>query len=140
MHLKLVLPDFSKEIRSGTMARWHVEEGDPVAFGGDLFDLLVTERVKMARPGDPRAVLQAEASDPRFVTRATEVYFRVVSADLGVLREVRVEAGTPVAVGDVVGIVSTDPEADGPAPSSVDGLPEVRVAVNLLEGVDPSDV
>jgi len=139
MYLKLVLPEFSKEVRSGTIARWHVVEGARVDFGADLFDLRVTERFKMARPGAANSVIHMGSSEPKLVRRTTDVLFRVVSADVGTLVSVLSPLGGSVDMGDIVGVVSTDPEADGPLSTPVADLPSVRVAVNLLEGLERAD-
>ena len=137
MLLKLVLPTFSGDITGGTIVRWHVQEGEAVAFGEDLFDLLVSERVMMRRRLAAHFVLRSSSAKPSYFGQPAEMFFRVVSADAAVVREIKVRADQDLRVGGVAAVLSIDEgDATETGPEALEKMPEMRVTVNLIEGAD----
>ncbi len=140
MLLKLVLPDLSRTIPGGVVQKWHVEEGDEVGFGDDLFDLHVGEVTKAVRPLGADQVSGAGASEVVLARRETDFRVRVTSADAGYLRRILAPVGATLEPGGVAAVFAL--EADEVVPDDADavaGAPEVRVAANILQGdeVDP---
>lgn len=129
MLLNLRLPQFALDVRGGTIAHWHVREGDEVGFGDDLFDLKVSERIMMLRHRDAATVVGLGDAEPAYHVKPTEMYFRVLSADPGVVRKVIVAEGEHLAVGGVAAVVSTERDESLEGDPS-DSLPDMRVAVN----------
>jgi pyruvate/2-oxoglutarate dehydrogenase complex dihydrolipoamide acyltransferase (E2) component len=124
----MVMPFVDKTVERGSVHRWHVGEGDPINFGTDVCDLLITEvkRLKRSERGDEVAIQRV-----RFLVRIT-------AAEPATLRLIRAERGSDVSVGDLLAIVSTEPaEPVGEVPP--DG-PSLRVAAERVENAEVDDV
>jgi pyruvate dehydrogenase E2 component (dihydrolipoamide acetyltransferase) len=103
MPVEVILPKVDMDMSHGTIAVWHVAEGEAVAKGAALFDI-ETDKAAME--------VEAPAS--------------------GRLRHVAASPGDKVAVGTVLGWIYAEGEAEGPPPGPVpevgDDAPAVVVA------------
>jgi pyruvate/2-oxoglutarate dehydrogenase complex dihydrolipoamide acyltransferase (E2) component len=98
--LRLEMPFIGRHVRWARVARWHASENDTFGFGTDLCDVLITEFSTHADPN----------GSARFCVRIT-------AAESGVLQSIHAAEGFRVEIGDLLGVVATDPaELDGPLP------------------------
>jgi len=115
--LRFEMPFIGRQVGWATVARWHATENDAFGFGTDLCDVLITE-IKVERPD------QNPTAPVRF-------HVRITAAESGVLRSIHATEGCRVEVGDLLGVVATDPaELDGPLPDDALAL---RVTDEILE-------
>ena len=135
MNLRVEMPSINPSLRGGSMARWHVAEGESFAFGDDLCtvaldDFAVTRRTHRATKlsGRKRSKLKT-ALESRSGEALVEV--TITASDSGVLRKILVGEGDPVVVGADIAVASTDPATDEQAPSDASSLPALRVVGNI---------
>ena len=91
MPVEVILPKVDMDMTHGTLATWHVAEGEPVAKGAALFDI-ETDKAAME--------VEAPAS--------------------GTLQHVTAKPGDKVAVGTVVAFIYADGESLAPAPAGAE--------------------
>ena len=84
MILRLLVPYVDRLITGGTIAHWHTAEGDLIDYGDDVFDL---------------------SAPVRGVTLV-----RVTASDSGYLRRLVAAGGTQKNEGELVAVVTTDPD------------------------------
>jgi pyruvate/2-oxoglutarate dehydrogenase complex dihydrolipoamide acyltransferase (E2) component len=120
MKLRLEMPFVAKQIRSGSVACWHLGEGDQFGFGTDLCDLVI-DHVDTIRRAHPERIV------PKRVSHSV----RIRASESGILRSILATEGRAVSVGELLGVVSTDPAepVDGPPP--VDA-PALRVVADPI--------
>ena len=111
MQLRLEMPFVAKAMRHGTVAQWHVGEGSVIDFGSDLCDVLITEM------------------DHRQTTVPVSYRVRIRASEPGILRAINAVEGSLVAIGDLLGVVSTDPSEPVDAEPAVGAL-AMRVVAN----------
>jgi hypothetical protein len=120
------MPFVDKSIDRGAVYRWHIGEGDPIDFGTDVCDLLITEVKRLKRSQDGDEVMSQRV---RFLIRIT-------ASEAATLRVIEAETGSDISVGDLLAIVSTEPaEPIGEVPPA--GAPLLRV---VAERVDTAEV
>jgi hypothetical protein len=117
VQLRLEMPYVAKMIRRATLLRWHVGEGSPIAFGTDLCDVHITEVDWIRRNPD------------RVEPMGVDYQVRITSSEPCFLRVVHTAEGAEVAIGDLLGVASTDPSepVDTVPPT---GVPAVRVVAD----------
>lgn len=141
MLLDVNLPQADAAFRAGSVARWHVGEGDPVEFGTVLCDVAINEFAAMQRT--KRASLLGSTSKMRqrrvrdgvdYREGRGEVIIRLISVESGMsLREIAVPDGGRVEMGDLLARL-------GPRSGEDDsGSGEARVSVDFpdVEEIDP---
>ena len=77
MKLRLEMPFIAKQIRSGSVACWHLGEGDQFGFGTDLCDVLITEVGTFDK-----------AHSDRLVPVDVRYHVRIRSSEPGILRSI----------------------------------------------------
>lgn len=116
MILRLVLPpsDADKSIRHFSVLKWHKLEGDTVAYGEALCDVWADEGHRLYRPRRPDRVLSflGKRSSTRYLTKTRNLLLRIISSDVGVLRQVYTQAGATVEVGGLLALLTTDEDED----------------------------
>jgi pyruvate/2-oxoglutarate dehydrogenase complex dihydrolipoamide acyltransferase (E2) component len=106
--MRLVVPYVDRLIKGGAVAAWHKREGDRVDYGDDLVDL--------------------EAS----VRGVTLV--RVTASDSGVVRRISASEGTERQEGELLALLSTEPdEPVDEAPAAVAASSVFRVVANIVD-------
>lgn len=136
MLLKLILPAVGRMFDQGTVAQWHVQEGDHVGFGDDLFDFEVHERIKVVRSLKADVITaenEEESGDP-YARRAVDMRIRVTSSDVGVMRKILAGPGYARQTGEVVALLTL--EEDDPMETESDAVaeaPALRVATNIIQ-------
>jgi pimeloyl-ACP methyl ester carboxylesterase len=107
MPVEVILPKVDMDMTHGTVAVWHVGEGDEVVKGAALFDI-ETDKAAM----------------------------EVESPATGRLLGVRARPGDKVAVGAVVALIYADGEDLGTAPAAVAEAPPIATAAEGLQPVE----
>ncbi|HEX5095551.1 MAG TPA: hypothetical protein VFX21_06035, partial [Acidimicrobiia bacterium] len=141
--LRLEMVAHTAAVRAGRVRRWRVAEGASFARGDGLVDIDVTEWSTLARrrtrphmgPADERRD-RLTFDAPR---RPTVVH--IVARERGVLARVTAPVGTPVAIGDLLGVVGVSeglgPWASAPPP----GGPTLQTgAVRFRERADRVEI
>lgn len=134
MRLQLLLPRLSAATAEGTLALWHKEVGDDVAYGDELCDIVVQEVTRLRRRlsarlavGEGRASRKAKYRKLDGVT----VRFRLVSAEVGQMSEIVTAPGAVVKEGDLLAVLGSGAEHEGDPP-----LGTARVVVNLVGSME----
>jgi len=121
MVIKLVIPQTNRQIKGGSITRWHKAEGDWVNFGDDLFDYSVDE-INMLR----------NIKEDRVKKWALSM--RVTSSDVGFLHKIHAEEGSYRDVGEVVAVLTIEDsqpvQADDRALAEA---PLFRVVANVID-------
>jgi pyruvate/2-oxoglutarate dehydrogenase complex dihydrolipoamide acyltransferase (E2) component len=120
MKLRLEMPFVAKQIRSGSVACWHLGEGDQFGFGTDLCDVLITEVDTFDK-----------AHSDRLVPVDVRYHVRIRSSEPGILRSILSTVGSDVVVGDLLAMVSTNPGEVTDELSPV-GAPTLRVVADMI--------
>ncbi len=100
MKLSIEFPPISPAIESGTVAKWHKQVGEAVAYGDDLFDIAIEEVTRMRRSLSARVKKPSKAKYRKLSD--VSVMYRVTSMDSGTLSHIDAPEGASIAVGDVV--------------------------------------
>lgn len=133
MRLQLLLPRLSAAMSEGTLVAWHKEEGEEIAYGDELCDIVVDEVARLRRRLSARiAVGRRSAGKAKYRTlEGVAVRFRLISSEVGILRQIVTPQGTPVKEGDLLAVVGSGNEAEA---HEDDGSPvsTARVVVNLV--------
>ncbi len=131
MLLKLVLPQFDRAARRGSVARWHKAEGEWVRYGEDIVDIKVEEIAVTARSGSAKAVLGGANVDRVVTSDRWDWLLRVTSSDMGVLRRIDVAEGAAWEIGDSLAVLST--EEQEPLADTAEST-HFRIVVNPADG------
>jgi hypothetical protein len=145
--LKVLVPQSDPAFRSGYVATWHKNEGDPVAFGDHLCDIAIDEFMALQRT--KRASLLGSTS--RMKTRKLKdgydrregrgvVHVRLSSSETGVvLGKIVVPEGGRVDIGQMVAVLSDAPDSADIDEASIAAAAAARVAANMPDAgeLDP---
>lgn len=139
--MKLEMPLIDPSLRGGRVLRWTKREGDGFGFGDEICVIAVDEFAVLRRTG--RATLlsgrRRKSIKDDVEVRAGKVYVEVslTSADRGVVRRVVADDGDPIAVGDLLAVVSTGESAElEGTESDWRRAPAMRVVANPLHDND----
>ena len=141
MLMKLEMPLIDPSLRGGKVVRWLKREGDTFGFGDEICILAVDEFAALRRTA--RATLlsgrRRRSLKSDLEVRQGKVYLQVVltSSDGGVMRRIVADDGDPIAVGDLLAVVSTTD--NGALDGTVDdweSAPTMRIAANVLQDED----
>jgi pyruvate/2-oxoglutarate dehydrogenase complex dihydrolipoamide acyltransferase (E2) component len=119
LQLRLEMPFVAKQVRSCSLAAWHVREGDHFGFGTDLCDVLITEVEGQKGTIGPQHPVPARYR------------VRIRSSEAGVLASILIAEGGDVSVGDLLAMVSTDPAEPTDRLPPV-GAPALRVVADPI--------
>lgn len=117
MLLALKVPFIEHAVEGGTIAQWYKAEGEWVDYGDDLFDLRVEAMKVLGRSNRPEVLsnLTEDRIRERTIVHTSHrrvLLVRVTSSDMGLLRRIEAPAESYRAVGERVGIVTTEPDED----------------------------
>lgn len=138
MLMKLEMPLIDPSLRGGSVLKWLKREGEPFQFGEEICLVAVDEFAALRRTA--RATLlsgrKRRALKSDLEIRQGKVYLRVAltSSDSGFMRKIIADDGDPIAVGDLLAVVSTTDS--GVLDGTVDdwkSVPTMRVAANMHE-------
>lgn len=136
MNLRIEMPLIDPASRSGTLVMWEKAEGDSIEFGDELCRVALDEFAYLTRTERASLLSRHRRTKVRSNVKTREgrwlVNFVLVASDRGVLRRIFKQSGDDLAIGDLLGVVSTephDPEAD---PDSLADLPVMRVVANII--------
>ena len=113
MKLSIEFPAIGPAIEAGKVAVWHKQVGDEIAYGDDLFDIAIEEVTRMRRSLSARVRKPSKAKYRKLSD--ISVLYRVTSMDSGTLAQIAAPAGTPIAVGDVVGHIEVAGDGESSA-------------------------
>jgi pyruvate/2-oxoglutarate dehydrogenase complex dihydrolipoamide acyltransferase (E2) component len=113
------MPFVAKQVRSCSMAAWHVGEGDHFDFGTDLCDVLITE-----------VEGKKDTIGPHYPVPA-RYRVRIRSSEAGILGSILIAEGRDVSVGDLLAVVSTD-QAEPTDRLPPVGAPALRVIADPI--------
>jgi pyruvate/2-oxoglutarate dehydrogenase complex dihydrolipoamide acyltransferase (E2) component len=141
MLMKLEMPLIDPSLRGGSVLKWLKREGEAFAFGEEICVVVVDEFAALRRTaratllsGRKRRSLKSDLE-----IRQGKVYLRVAltSSDSGFIRKIVADDGDPIAVGDLLAVVSTTD--NGVLDGTVDdwkAAPTMRVVANMLQHDD----
>jgi pyruvate/2-oxoglutarate dehydrogenase complex dihydrolipoamide acyltransferase (E2) component len=128
MLLDLRLPQFERGVETVRVVQWLIEPGSAFEPGDDVVVIDTEPRLKLDVPRNAKLLSNLASVTPATGTRKVNirVRLRLTAVERGTLRRVALPEGALCNVGDILGLVSTDPaEAlDGQA------LRNIRVVVN----------
>jgi len=126
MILRLAMPFVHTSVEWGSVERWHVSAGDPIRFGTDVCDLVITEIKKLSR----------SAAGDKITSQRVMFRVRITASEPAILRQIQADRGSPVNIGDLLALVSTEPdELLELSPAS----PLLRVVADRLDADDNDD-
>jgi pyruvate/2-oxoglutarate dehydrogenase complex dihydrolipoamide acyltransferase (E2) component len=135
------MPLIDPSLRGGSVLKWLKREGEAFAFGEEICVVVVDEFAALRRTaratllsGRKRRSLKSDLE-----IRQGKVYLRVAltSSDSGFIRKIVADDGDPIAVGDLLAVVSTTD--NGVLDGTVDdwkAAPTMRVVANMLQHDD----
>jgi pyruvate/2-oxoglutarate dehydrogenase complex dihydrolipoamide acyltransferase (E2) component len=127
--LRLEMPFVDKSVHRGAVYRWHISEGDPIHFGTDVCDLLITEIKRLRR----------SVSGDEIASQSVMFLVRITASEPATLRVIQAKEGSSISVGDLLAIVSTEPaEPIGEGPPL--GAPLLRVVAERVDAAEVDDV
>jgi hypothetical protein len=130
--LKLILPQFDNQFQSGSIVRWHKQEGEWVQAGDHLLDIKVEEIKRYKRTNAGQADEELEAVEMK--TRNWSWLVRLTASDDGFLRKKYVAEAGMCAADDLLAVLSR--EEDGAAAfdeAAVANAALLSVAVSPIE-------
>lgn len=143
MLLQVRVPAANVAFRSGILTKWHVAEGDEVAFGAPICSVAIDEFTALQRT--KRATLLGSTSKrkQRKVFDAYDlregrgvVNMMLRSAEVGAtLHRIVIAEGARVDVGDVIGTITVGTEGDAGTAGS-DQLIDARISVEMPDAAD----
>jgi hypothetical protein len=136
---RVVLPAQISDHRGGILIRWHKSPGDAIAFGDDLFDVVIDQIVVLQRT--KRAALIARSSrklrrlkndyEERVDRRSVAV--RITAAEPAHMRHILTPEGEKVRVEDSVALATTTPAEPCPIDYDLNSTTPLRAVVNILD-------
>lgn len=116
MILRLEVPFLETFSNKGQVTQWHVQPGDKVDFGDPICDIALSEwralrktkrAINIVKVRDENSKIQHE-----FENRSGRgvLNLRVVASESAFIRQIEIATGTKAGVGDLLGLVSTDPD------------------------------
>jgi hypothetical protein len=114
--LRLEVPFLETFSNQGLVTEWHVRAGDKVDFGDPICDIALSEwralrktkrAINIVKLRDEKNKLQHE-----FENRSGRgvLNLRVVASEPAIVRRIEIPVGTKAGVGDLLALVSTDPD------------------------------
>ncbi len=128
--MQLRMPYVSRQIRGGTILRWHKRPGDRVQTGDHLFDFRVDEIEKIFRTGESWLTPSGTVLSTK---RDLEFEMRVTASGTGFLHSIRAGAGAYCRAGQEVAYFVNAAGLDLSEPAWQDA-PRLRVVTNFLDG------
>jgi pyruvate/2-oxoglutarate dehydrogenase complex dihydrolipoamide acyltransferase (E2) component len=118
-------------MEEGTVVAWHKREGDKISYGDELCELVVEEVTRLQRRLSARLGAGRRSARVKYRTlEGVTVRFRILSSEVGVLRQIIAVPGTAVTMGDLLGVV--DSTEDAPVSGSSGPASTARVVVDLV--------
>lgn len=116
MILRLEVPFLETFSNTGQVTQWHVRAGDKVDFGDPICDIALSEWRALRKT--KRAVNIVKVRDENskvrheFETRSGRgvLNLRVIASESAFIRQIDIPAGRKAGVGNLLGLVSTDPD------------------------------
>lgn len=134
--LRMEMPLIDPASRSGTLVIWEKEEGDPIEFGDEVCRVALDEFAYLTRTERASLLSRDRHSRVRKYVKTQEgrwlVNFVLVASDRGVLRKIFKKSGDDLAIGDLLGVVSTEPSDGDADPDALANLPVMRLVANVL--------
>ena len=126
MTARLEMPFVDRSVQRGVLAQWYKAEGDPVAYGDDICEVVVDEILVLKKTKDARALAAeptakraAVGEGQRLQNRKHMTYrLRLTSSDSGILRRIVVREQERLEIGDLLAVLTTtadEPVDDGKA-------------------------
>lgn len=116
MIARLEMPFVDRMVQRGVLLRWLKAEGNPVAYGDDVCEVAVGEVTVLKKSKDARTLASAARTrrsalheGHRTRKRAGQI-LRVTSSDTGVLRRIVVREQEQLAIGDLLAVLTTEPD------------------------------
>jgi multidrug efflux pump subunit AcrA (membrane-fusion protein) len=141
MLLDVSLPPADSAFRAGSVAKWHVNEGDPVNFGTILCDVAIDEFAALQRTkrasllGSTSKLRQRRVKDGIDHREGRgQVVIRLISVETGMtVKEIAVPDGGRVEIGDLLARLGSGSTEDD------DQTGEARLSVDFpdAEEIDP---
>ena len=130
--MRLVVPTFDRRTKVGTITRWHVAPGAPVADGDALFEVRFETRVHRFDISNDEETKSQTAAKGRSqkAERFRVMDVTVVAGSEAFLREIVLPDGARVNAGDIAAIMTTTPDGDAAA---TDAAADFRVGAKMLE-------
>jgi hypothetical protein len=130
--LKLVLPQIDNQFQSGSIVRWHKQEGEWVQAGEPLLDIKVEEIKRYKRTNAGQAEEELEAVEQ--TTRNWSWLVRLTASDEGFLHKQYVAEGEACAAEDLLAVLSNEEgQAADFDEAAVAAAATLRVAVSPVE-------
>lgn len=134
------MPFVDRSMQRGVLVRWFKAEGDFVAYGEDVCEVAVDERLVLKKRKDARTLAGGtpDATGKRFAIgeghrlrsrKHLTDRLRLTSSDTGILRRILVREQGQLVVGDLLAVLTTtadEPVDDGQSYS-------FRVVANRIE-------
>jgi pyruvate/2-oxoglutarate dehydrogenase complex dihydrolipoamide acyltransferase (E2) component len=132
MILLLQVPFLETFSHGGTITRWHVAEGDLLEFGDAICEVALSEWMALRKTKRALNLVRIRDHGQTKVKHNFELrkgrgvlVMRIVASESCYVRRLDADVGKRVKVGDLLGLVSTEPDDLMPADPS--GAPTMRV-------------
>jgi len=142
MILQLKVPFLETFAESGSVVKWHVQEGDALQFGDPICDIALSQWMALRKTKRAVNLIKITGKSQGNVKHNFEkregrgvLVMRVVASETGYLRDVRAPEGKTVSVGDLLALVSTD--ADEPL-NDASEAPAMRVVADTGDVMEES--
>jgi hypothetical protein len=128
--LRLEVPQYVRPISKAMVLRWHVAEGDAMAFGLELVDIEILEVSVLRRHRNQQHLANTSGKEDRLSVRSPRrrTVLRITAAEEGIVARIFATEETIVGVGDLLAVVCTGEAGEVGEPPAVGG-PVARVAV-----------
>lgn len=127
MIYKLEMPYIDRSIDRGRVLAWHKAAGEWIDYGDDIVDLEVDVK-KIGRTKS--SLFLSRGLSSKTGESIEKGMIRLTSSDRGVLRVIKAAADAPLAIGDLMAILT--PTEDEPADADVADAITFRVISNRM--------
>lgn len=135
MLLRVEMPMINPSLLGGKVLSWHIGEGEQVGFGEDICTVSLDDFVQVRRTGRATQLAGKKMGrlKSKIESRSGEGLVNVVitASDRGKLAKILKSEGDPVAIGDLIAVVSTDDSDEVSSPDSWAEAPVMRVVGNI---------
>lgn len=145
MILSLEMPFINPSVEGGRVVRWSKRPGESFAYGDELC-VIGIEQVVALRKTKTASVLGGSRRRRKRVRDELEtrdiggVRLQLLASEGGTMRQLVIEAGTTMQVGDVLAVLQTADSDDEPIPDTdFDDLPSLRVVAIPFDAEEGSD-
>lgn len=109
--MDLRLPQFERGVDTVRVVQWLIQPGSPLEPGEDVVVIDTEPRLKLDVPRNAKVLSNLASGTPTTGTRKVNirVRLRITAVEHATLRTVALAEGSICNVGDVLGLVSTDP-------------------------------